>query len=74
MKALTQGELNATGCNVPTCTTHSEHVGDLWLHGRCHPSSGSRVRYEKASGEIEVTCRKCNALIARVLVAVGVSA
>lgn len=64
---LTQEQLAMAGCEVPGCD-HGSH-GDLWLHARCHPTSGTRCRYVRSKGEIEVSCRKCGALVVEILVA-----
>lgn len=65
---MTRRELDVAQCGTPGCTaTH----GDLWLHARCHRNVGTRVRYEMSTGELELTCRSCKALVARILVAPG---
>lgn len=47
---------------------HKEgHDRRLWLHGRCHPSAGSRVSY--LDGVVTVACRQCKKLIAELAVA-----
>ena len=63
---LTQTELDAQGCGTPNCG-HDHSV--LWLHGTCHPSMGSRVAYHKATGVLEITCRRCDKPIASIEVA-----
>lgn len=62
--ALTREQLDQGGCGTPGCT-HDHTV--LYLHGRCHPSTGARVSYDKRTGTLAVACRRCSALIAVVL-------
>lgn len=64
--ALTREELDQGGCGTPGCT-HDHTV--LFLYGRCHPSAGGRVSYDKRTGSLRVVCRRCEDLIAEVAVA-----
>lgn len=66
--ALTRVELDQGGCGTPGCQ-HDHTV--LYLHGRCHPSAGARVSYDKRAGNISVVCRRCDAPIAEIAVASG---
>ena len=65
--ALTRQDLDPAQCaNHDECKgTH----GDLVFHGRCHPRAGTRARYLKEYGTIEISCHKCQKLICHVLVA-----
>ena len=64
--ALTREQLDQSGCGTPGCG-HDHTV--LYLHGRCHPSAGSRVSYDKRTGNISVVCRRCSEPIAVIAVA-----
>lgn len=63
-KPLTQKDLIGQGCDL-----HGGPSGELFLHGRCHPSAGTRVSYR--DGVLNIRCRVCKALIADVAVAAG---
>lgn len=67
MPSLTRRELDAASCQVPGCT-HDGH-GPLYLHAVCHPSAGTRARYD--DGLLYIDCRKCKAEVAVVAVAAG---
>jgi hypothetical protein len=41
----------------------------IYIHPECHPSSGALVRYEYASGIIEVVCSHCSKVAAKIKVA-----
>jgi hypothetical protein len=66
MPIATRSMLNAAICDAPGCA-HDHSV--LWLCSGCHPTEGLNVAYEKANGVLTVTCRVCEALVARILVA-----
>lgn len=66
MQTLTREQLDQGGCATPDCG-HDHTV--LYLHGRCHPSAGARVSYDKRTGNISVVCRRCNEPIAEIAVA-----
>lgn len=65
-KVLTRVDLDAAGCSSPSCS-HADHPA-LFVHGRCHPSAGTRIEYRR-DGILRVRCRKCEAPIANILVA-----
>lgn len=70
--ALTQEMLRSKGCQSPGCDhAHPADTGELWFHPKCHRNVGLHVRYDKATGELELSCRRCKAFVARVLVAPG---
>lgn len=62
---LTRRELDAMGCATPGCTT-PDH-GDVVFRSRCHESEPMWVRYDH--GNLIVTCSRCDAEVARILVA-----
>lgn len=64
--AMTNADLKHMTCDVPGCA-HNHPGGPLFLHSACHPSAATRVKYE--NGELEITCRKCNALVVTIKVA-----
>lgn len=66
--ALTREQLDQSGCDSPNCG-HDHTV--LYLHGACHPSAGSRVSYDKRTGNVRVVCRRCDEPIAEISVADG---
>jgi hypothetical protein len=65
MTALTRKQLDVAGCGQPNCE-HDHTV--LFLHGACHPNAGTRVSYDKRTGELTVECRRCKKLVAQVKV------
>lgn len=73
MSPLTQKDLDMMpcgGCGRPVGTdTHAAHSKEErgWIHGRCHPSAGTRASYAK--GVLRIECRKCGAFITNVAVA-----
>lgn len=54
------------GCMMPGCT-HTEHT-EVFLTQRCHPGAGLSVRYEKASGVLNLYCKRCDHPVANVSV------
>lgn len=64
---LNQEHLNGAVCAAPGCT--HEKDAPLFLHGKCHPSEGTRVSYHPSKGCLEVRCRRCEKLIAEIEVA-----
>ena len=64
--ALSQKQLNATGCSKPNCD-HDHTV--LFLHSVCHPNAGTRARYNKLTGLLTIVCKRCDMLVAEVKVA-----
>jgi hypothetical protein len=65
-KALTQVELNASGCGMPDCG-HDHSV--LILHSRCHTRAGTWAEYEKASGILTIKCARCQKIVAQLKIA-----
>lgn len=63
---LTREDLDATGCGNPGCT-HDHTV--LFLGTNCHPQAGLNVSYDKRTGRLCVTCRRCDAPAAEIAVA-----
>ena len=63
---LTRVDLDSAGCDWPGCT-HTDHPV-MYLHPRCHPSAGTCVEYRR-DGVLRIQCRKCEKLVAKVLVA-----
>ena len=63
---LTRARLDAQGCGMPDCG-HDHTV--LHLHGRCHPSAGTRAKYDKRTGVLTIACRHCRKLVGEVRVA-----
>jgi len=45
------------GCSDPNCGLH--------LTPKCHPKSGTRVKFFKIPRTLEICCLKCDALVAR---------
>lgn len=71
VRPLTVEELDQTsaaGCENPACED-PDCGGTLFLTQKCHPGAGVFVGYEHGSSELEITCRACDAHIARVAVA-----
>lgn len=70
MKPMTVGMMEKvmTKCDTPNCT-HDHSV--LYLRPRCHPDAGLDVRYERGSGVVNVSCRKCKALVMDIGVALA---
>lgn len=64
---LTKFDLKDAACSVPGCVGGCAHT--LYLHARCHPSAGLDVCYSKAAGELEIRCKRCAQLVARIAVA-----
>jgi hypothetical protein len=60
----TRRDLDRLGCTEPRCDCG---VGDFWFAPRCHPDAGLEARYWK--GELELTCRECEAFVATIAVA-----
>jgi len=50
----------AAGCSHPNCTCGGGDRSEVFFQPRCHPGSGLDVRYEKASGVLNLTCRTCH--------------
>jgi hypothetical protein len=67
-RPLTRGRLDASRCENPLC--RDDH-GTLVLAPYCHPRARVNIMYIKAEGVLEITCRECDAGVARVLVAWG---
>ena len=67
---LTREELDVRGCDNPNCSSLHDHTV-LFFHGGCHPSAGTRVSYNKRSGNITISCIKCKDRIAEIAVAPG---
>ena len=67
--AIRQGDMDKARCASAGCENGSphKHPGPLFLHGRCHESSGSFVSYFE--GLLTIACAKCKKLIAQVEVA-----
>jgi len=63
---LTQHELDEARCDHPNC--HDQACAVTFL-ARCHPRDGTWVTYRRENGVLEITCARCNALIAEVEVA-----
>jgi len=42
---------------------------ELYLHGRCHPSAGTRASYDKRTGVLTISCRQCRRFIADLKIA-----
>jgi hypothetical protein len=55
---LSQALLDVTGCDEPDCN-HDHSV--IHLQPRCHPQAGMSVAYHKATGNLDIRCKKCNA-------------
>jgi hypothetical protein len=64
---LTRADLDQLHCAVPGCT-HEDHR-EMWLHGACHRSAGSRVKYDRERGTLIIACRQCEKFIAEIAVA-----
>jgi len=62
-KILTKKELIEAGCGVENCG-HDHSV--LYLHPRCHPAAGTRVRFEKKSTLLIVECVACKREVVRI--------
>ena len=54
---LSQAILDRAGCDEPDCT-HDHSI--IHLQPRCHPQAGMSVAYHKATGSLDIRCRKCN--------------
>jgi hypothetical protein len=64
VSALTQADLASAKCAV------DEHgTEELYLHGACHPSAGTRAHYDKKTGVLTVDCRQCRKFIVAIQVA-----
>lgn len=57
MSALTRRELDAAECMNPECTHAHDDV--LYLKSACHPAAGTWSTYDKRTGEVAVTCSRC---------------
>lgn len=68
MTVLTKKDLDAAGCSTPGCQ-HDHTI--LHFRGRCHPHGPVSALYDRRSGEIVISCARCQKLIARVAVAGG---
>jgi hypothetical protein len=62
-KVITKEDLNASGCATPNCG-HDHSV--LYLHGGCHISAATTVRYEKVIETLIIDCAKCGKEITRI--------
>jgi len=66
-RPLTRNRLDAMGCH--DCGRGAEHDHEVFVHGRCHPGSGSDVCY--VDGKILVACHVCQEPIVAIAVAEG---
>jgi hypothetical protein len=65
---LTQRDLDAVGCDTPSCTyDHST----IYLHPACCDGAPVSARYEKDSGEVVIACAECEREVARIAVQEG---
>lgn len=62
---LTRKDLDPLVCSTPGCDCE----GDLVLHSRCHPDAATWARYNKATGNLELSCAVCEHVIAVIGVA-----
>jgi hypothetical protein len=60
-------DLEAAQCSSPDCP-HDDH-GELFLHGRCHPSAGTRAAFDRKTGLLHLRCRACQAHIVTLVIA-----
>jgi hypothetical protein len=56
------------GCQVPGCG-HAHGV--MFLHARCHPSSGIRVSFDPETRVLRVACRECERLVVEIELPAG---
>jgi hypothetical protein len=55
-------------CGKPSCPRSSRHLA-MALRPQCHPSSGSTVFYDGATGQIALSCSTCGIGLVRIQVA-----
>lgn len=69
MKPLAIPELERMlegGCGVPGCGCKDDN---LYLTQRCHPQAGVDACYHKGTGILTISCRRCDAKVADIAVA-----
>ena len=62
---LTRATLDPMGCGMAYCD-HDHSV--LYFRSKCHLHDPVEVRYEKATGEVVVSCSRCKQEVTRVAV------
>ena len=62
---LTRKDLDPLVCATPGCDCE----GDLVLHSRCHPDAATWAKYNKGTGNLELSCAVCEHVIAVIGVA-----
>ena len=67
MKPLSTHDLDGMQCSTPGCDCGA-HDGEMWIHAKCHPDSPTYACYHSATGNLDITCAKCNQLVASIAV------
>ena len=62
-KAKTVGELFTMACEACDC---SDPSCGLAFYSRCHREAGTRIKFFKGAGILEISCVTCAALVGRI--------
>jgi len=61
-KPVTKKDLDEMRCGNGCTHDHST----LYFHSRCHPKSGTYVRYEKHHAQLIIECAQCEREVLRI--------